>query len=269
MLWALATCLSFIGCASATQSYLNAFELLPSERDWYKIVKGYDTEDQCRHHVQVYMQPFREYQLSAKLWNIPNSNLKSALTTALALLYDAVNAFQISSEEYGNKSFEADMLISANSVFRFGKAKKVRPIFDPQSLEAFSRQRFIDFFANDPKYIVFLKRRHDYMTTLQEWISITDRLPEEDFRTIMPRNLDLKYAKERIIYYVYKMMAKTFEYPDRNLPIGKYFAMRFVKDEWVRKTELMGNHASLNATPPSLYLTFVTVFYTLLVVVLF
>jgi len=271
MVWLLPVTLAFILLPEiiAGYSYLNAFELLPSDHDWYKVVKYYDTKKQCRFHVQAYMQPFREYQVSAKNKYIVNSNLKTALTTALNLLHDAVNAFQIPSEEYGNKSYEADMLLSANSVFRFGKAKKVRPIFDPDSLEAFSRQRLIDFFANDPRYIVFLKRRHDYMMVLQEWISITDRLPEEDFRVLMPRNLDLKYAEEQIIYYVSEMMEKTFEYPDRNLPIGKYLMMRLIKDEWVRKIESMGNGASISATPPSLYLTFVAMLYTLLVVLLF
>jgi hypothetical protein len=252
-----------VNCASQAD-FGKAWGLLPPESEWYKLVKAYNTKSQCRAHVKVYMEPYKEFQLASRNGFVTPSKLKTSLTTALDLLYSASRALEITSQDYSGSNYD-ELIFAANNVFRFGKARSLRPVFDPQVLEAFSGQRLRDLIANKANYIQFSIRKYQYEQALREWSEVANRVTEDEYRNIFPRNLDLDYAEERIVYYVYEMMERTMEYPSRNLPKIEQLLMHFYKDEWIKKIELLGNGASLSAQPPSFFLAGVLVFYTILI----
>lgn len=248
----------------------NGFTLLPSDSDWYEIIKNLNAE-QIQEVVEVYVKPFKEYQTAARNREISPKQLKKAFVAAIGLLQDSARNFSLTSEEFQNAKDDADSyLIMSAAAFKLKKVEDFAPVFNPATIEAFSLQRLKHLIGkNNTSYISFLMRKNSYENILQEWIVIGSRLPKCDFRELMARNLDLTYVEHMTALYLDVMRLRGIRGTSKKIPRGLRFLRKMYQDEVVKKIEALGNGYSTSKPPYSGFLLVVCTFYALLFTVMF
>lgn len=248
----------------------NGFTLLPSDSDWYSIVKNLNANE-IQELVRTYMTPFKEYQAAARNREISSTQLKRAFAVAISILQESARNFSLTSEEFQNAKDDADLyLIMSRAVFKLKKVDDLAPVFNPATIEAFSSKRLKHLIGSkDSSYISFLMRKNNYESILQEWNVIGSRLPKCNFRELMARNLDLAYVEHMTALYLDVMRMRGKRGLSDKLPHGLRFLRNLHRDEVVKKIEALGNGYSTSNPPYSGFLIVTCTFYALLFTVIF
>lgn len=248
----------------------NGFTLLPSDSDWYKIVKNLNAGE-IQEVVDIYINPFKEYQAAARNRDLSPKQLKKAFVVAITLLQESARNFSLTSEEFQSAKNDADSyLIMSTAAFKLKKAEELAPIFNTATIEAFSLQRLKHLIGtNDTSYISFLMRKNSYENILQEWNVIGSRLPKCDFRGLIARNLDLVYVEHMTALYLDVMRLRGKRGTSDKIPHDLRFLRKMHQDEVVKKIAALGNGYSTSKPPYSGFLIVVCTLYALLFTVMF
>ena len=259
-----------IAYAVRQSDFGNAFALLPSDGDWYGLVKDFNAEE-IKALVDIYTKPFKEYQVASRNREISSKQLKKSFVAAIDLLQESAKNFSLTSEEYQSAKDDVDSyLIMSTAAFKLKKVEDLAPVFNPATIEAFSLQRLKNMVGTkDTSYITFLMRKNSYENVLHEWYVIGSRLPKYDFRSLMARNLDLPYIEHMTALYLDVMRLKRKQGTIDKLPHGLHFLRKLRQDDLVKKIEALGNGYSTSKPPYSGFLIVVCTFYALLFTVMF
>lgn len=248
----------------------NGFSLLPSTGEWNDMVK-YMNSEEIKEIVQIYMEPLKQFQRASRNRKITPKQLKLSFVTAVSLLHESVKNFSISSEEFMESKDDLDsFLVLSSAAFRLKKKKDLEPVFDVESLEAFSRLRLKHLVGSkSTSYISYLMKRNAYESMLNEWTIIASRYPACEYRGLIARNLDLGYVEHMTALYLNIMRMKGKDKVIARMPRLMKYINKMRKDEVVTKIEALGNGYSTSNPPYSGFLIVVCTFYSLMFTILF
>lgn len=246
------------------------FALLPPSSDWNEILKEMNAAE-IKEAVKIYLEPFKQFQRASRDLKIKPKQLKLSLVTAISLLDESVKNFSISSEEFKDAKGDIDsFLVLSNATFSLKKIKDLEPVFDVDSLEAFSRLRLKHLVGTKhTSYISFLMKRNSYENLLNEWNIIISRYPKCEFRGLFARNLDLAYIEHMTALYLNIIRIRGKGDAIKKMPAILKFIRKLRKDSMIHKIEALGNGYSTSNPPYSGFLIVVCTFYALLFTILF
>lgn len=248
----------------------NGFALLPPSSDWNELLKDMSASD-IEETVKIYMEPFKQFQRASRDLKIRPKQLKLSLVTAISLLHESVKNFSIASEEFTDAKGDIDsFLVLSNAAFSLKKIKDLEPVFDVDSLAAFSRQRLKHLIGTkQTSYISFLMKRNSYQNLLNEWNIVASRYPKCEFRGLFARNLDLAYIEHMTALYLNIMRIRGKGDAIKKMPHILKFIRKMRRNTMIHKIKALGNGYSTSNPPYSGFLIVVCTFYALLFTILF
>lgn len=263
---------SRLAAAMGNSDFGHPFVLLPKQTAWSTIAAESNATE-ITEMVHSYIQPFTQYQLTARNLSIPTETIKDNIIAALELLIEASKSFVVPKSEYeeAKKDIESSLKLPL-TIFTLKRAKAVEPTFNPEALADFTRIRLKHLLTHKEGYMNFLVAKYQYEGTLNEWQITATRLPKCKFRGLLARNLDMKYIEHMLAVYLDAMRLKELDRrrgkPHRELPTTKKIFMKFHKDTLIKHMESLGNGYAVSKPPYSAFMVFATTLYAILITVM-
>lgn len=200
----------------ATADLFNAWDILPPKEDWRAIMKSFDSSDDIKSYVDVYVAPFKQLQDATRNNNVSPDTIKTSMLSLLDLVQQSCKNFSITSEVFNSRKRDEfrKVLDSATKIFSTPNAEHLEPVFKKTAVHQFMHQRFDDMLvaAKDQKDVLarvkkfynYAKHRH---SQIKGWKPIK-------FKFIIPRNLDLNVVAQYSTSVIKNRKDKGFKKKD-------------------------------------------------------